>query len=258
MMKKTIVFILSILVSSFHLQAQSDDTHGIRLSALKGFTYGIRAGINIGGTSPLPIPAEIRGIESYNPTMSFSIGANANKQFDPHWGMQVGLYLEDKGMKTHATVKQYHTSITGYDGEQKSGYWTGHVRTKVTQSSITIPVLATYNISPRVNLKFGPYVSYILEREFTGTVFDGYLRENDPTGDKMEITGENAASYDFSDDMRKLQWGLQLGTQWKAFKHLLVFGDLSWGCSNIFKSDFNTITFNMYPIYATVGFGYAF
>lgn len=249
---------MTLLVYVLPLHAQRDETPAIRISALKGITYGIRAGINIGGTAPLPIPAEIREIESYNPTMSFSIGANANKQFDPFWGIQVGLYLEDKGMKTHATVKQYHTSIVGDDGERKSGYWTGHVRTKVTQSSVTIPVLATYNLSPRVKLKLGPYFSILTEREFTGTVFEGYLRENTPTGDSMEITGDNAATYDFSDDMRTFQWGLQLGTQWKAFKHLLVFGDLSWGCSNIFKADFNTITFDMYPIYATVGFGYAF
>ncbi len=258
-MKKTLVLLSVILLGSLRVFAQSgENTAEKRNGFLKEITYAIRAGINIGGTSPLPVPAEIRSIESYNPTLSFSLGANANKMFSERWGMQLGAYLEDKGMKTHAQVKQYQTSIVGYDGERKSGYWTGHVRTKVLQSSLTVPVLATYNISPRVRLKAGPYVSWVMEKEFSGTVFDGYLREDTPTGNKMEITGDNEAMYEFSKDMRNFQWGMQVGTEWKAYQHLLVFGEVSWGANNIFKSDFHTITFNMYPIYATIGFGYAF
>ena len=47
-------------------------------------------------------------------------------------------------------------------------------------------------------------------------------------------------------------------SDWRAFKHLSVFADLTWGLNDIFKKDFNTITFAMYPIYLNVGFGYAF
>ena len=31
-----------------------------------------------------------------------------------------------------------------------------------------------------------------------------------------------------------------------------------WGLNNIFKKDFETISFNMYPIYLNIGFGYVF
>ena len=34
--------------------------------------------------------------------------------------------------------------------------------------------------------------------------------------------------------------------------------DLTWGLNDIFKKDFDTISFAMYPIYLNVGFGYAF
>ena len=54
------------------------------------------------------------------------------------------------------------------------------------------------------------------------------------------------------------QWGLQVGAGWRAFKQLNVYADLTWGLNDIFKSDFNTITFAMYPIYLNIGFGYAF
>ena len=52
--------------------------------------------------------------------------------------------------------------------------------------------------------------------------------------------------------------GVQAGAEWKAFKHLNVYADLVWGLNDIFKKEFKTITFNMYPIYLNVGFGYAF
>ena len=84
------------------------------------------------------------------------------------------------------------------------------------------------------------------------------LREDDPTGPKVEFTDGKIATYDFSDDLRHFQWGLQVGAGWRAFKHLNVYADLTWGLNDIFKSDFNTITFAMYPIYLNIGFGYAF
>ena len=52
--------------------------------------------------------------------------------------------------------------------------------------------------------------------------------------------------------------GLQVGGEWKAYKHLNVHADLTWGLNDIFKKDFKTISFAMYPIYLNVGFGYAF
>ena len=73
-----------------------------------------------------------------------------------------------------------------------------------------------------------------------------------------DFTGESIATYDFSDNLRKFQWGLQLGGEWRAFKHLNVYADLTWGLNDIFKKDFDTISFAMYPIYLNIGFGYAF
>ena len=84
---------------------------------------------------------------------------------------------------------------------------------------------------------------------------DGY---NPTLAISIEFTDDKIATYDFSDDLRHFQWGLQVGAGWRAFKHLNVYADLTWGLNDIFKSDFNTITFAMYPIYLNIGFGYAF
>ena len=76
-----------------------------------------------------------------------------------------------------------------------------------------------------------------------------------PTGEKIEVSN---ATYDFSSDIKKFQYGAQVGTSWKAFSHLSVYADLTWGLNSIFEKDITAITFDMYPIYANLGFAYLF
>ena len=101
-------------------------------------------------------------------------------------------------------------------------------------------------------------MSYVMRRKFNGYVYEGYLRNGDPTGEKTSFTDGQTASYDFSDNLRRFQWGAQVGVDWQAFKHLKLYADLTWGLNDIFKNDFKTITFSMYPIYVNLGVGYAF
>ena len=209
---------VACLLASVRLSAQEERNWGIIASSLKGLEYSVKAGVNIGGTSPLPLPREIRSID----------------------------------------VKSYKMEIIGNGGERLSGYWTGGVQTKVKNSFFSIPVLALYRLNDRVEFSAGPYVSFLTNGDFYGYVYDGYLREIDPTGVKVEFTGENRATYDFSSEQRKVHWGLQAGAEWKAFKHLIVFGDLTWGLNDLFVKDFQTISFAMYPIYLNAGFGYFF
>ncbi|RHJ80663.1 porin family protein [Parabacteroides sp. AM08-6] len=263
-MKKNIIVIcvcgLALLLAALPAFGQMDRNQGIIKSALIGLEYEVKAGILIGGTSPLPLPAEIREISSYNPTLVVAVEGNVTKWLDKEekWGMMVGLRLENKGMKTDARVKNYGMEIIGDGGEIVKGNWTGNVKTKVKNSYLTVPVLGTYKFSPRFRMNLGPYFSYMMEGDFSGDVYDGYLREGNPTGNKWIFEDGKSASYDFSKNLRKFQWGAQLGAEWRAFKHLNVCADLTWGLNDIFKKDFETITFAMYPIYLNVGFGYAF
>ena len=259
-MKNRIITALVLLIGILPVCAQKDRTQGIIWSSLHGLEYSVKAGISIGGTLPIPFPKEIRSIDSYNPTIAIGLEGYARKWLDEskNWGITVGLRLENKSMKTDATVKNYGMEIIGDGGEHLKGNWTGSVKTKVRNSYLTVPILATYNLSKRWNLMLGPYVSYLIEKDFSGSVYDGYLREDNPTGEKVVFEGNQSASYDFTNDLRKFQWGLQLGGEWRAFKHLNVYADLTWGLNDIFKKDFKTITFPMYPVYLNVGFGYAF
>lgn len=223
--------------------------------------YQIRTGINIGGFSPLPFPAEIREIKGFNPRLNFSVEGSATYWFGGEkrlWGVKAGIKLENKGMKTDSKVKNYSMEILGDNGERVAGNWTGGVSTQVVNSYITIPIAVTYAMSENWGFSLGTFCSLILEKDFSGYVYDGYLREGGPTGNKVEFREDNIATYDFSNELRKFTYGIEIGSNWNASSHLNVFSNLSWGLNDVFKSDFKTITFAMKPIYLNVGFGYVF
>lgn len=257
-MKKLILSVV-LAMSAVCASAQSETTPGILWSATHNVEYAVSAGINIGGTSPLPLPAEIREINSYSPNMNLSVSGSATKWLGQtkNWGVMLGVSLGTRGMETGATVKSYSMEIID-GGGSLSGYWTGKVQTKYTSTLLSIPVSAVYRVNKRFRVHFGPYVGFHIKGDFHGSVSDGYLRKDTPTGDKVEFTDGKEATYDFSEELRTFQWGLQGGVTWSAFKHLTVYGTLNWGLNDIFKSSFKTITFDMYPIYLNAGFGYAF
>ena len=231
-----------------------DYTSGILKSAAVGIEYRVKAGLAIGGTSPIPVPLEIQEITGFNPLLNAHLEGEVLKMFDDAWGLSFGLRLESKGMKTDARVKNYNMKMVAEDGEL-AGRWTGMVETKVNNVYLTLPVLAVWRPAPRWGVKLGAYGSYLLSGHFSGAAYDGYLRVGDPTGEKVNVT---SAIYNFSDDLRSWAWGVQLGGEWRAFPHLIVSADLTWGMNSIFGKDFEVITFNMYPIYGSLSFGYAF
>lgn len=257
--KRYIIGIFAVALGSIAATAQVDRSAGIIRSMLHGVEYEVYAGANIGGASPLPLPAEIREINSYNPQLNFHIGANVTKWLDVQkkWGVAVGLRLETKGMETKATVKNYGMAII-QDGATVSGRWTGKVQTRYHSQQLVVPVTAVFKAHRRLKVHAGPYLAFAFSNDFDGYVYEGYLRDGDPTGTKWSFEGDARASYDFGDNLRHFQWGMQGGITWTAYKHLLVNANLAWGCNDIFESSFKTVTFNLYPIYLNFGFGYLF
>ncbi|WP_295730442.1 porin family protein [uncultured Muribaculum sp.] len=256
---RILIFTISFIVATFSAKAQNETTQLLEWSVLHGLEYEIYAGVNIGGTAPMPMPAEIRKIDGYNPMLNLALGGNVTKWIDtaPQWGFSVGICFENKGMDTKATVKNYGMEII-QDGSRIAGNWTGRVDTKYHTSLITFPVLARWRPTARWNFHLGPYIGLSLNHEFSGTVHDGYLREGDPTGTKVVFEGEAEAPYNFDSDLRTFQYGLQGGASWRAFKHLALRANLSWGLNDIFKKSFKTVEFPLYPIYANLGFNYIF
>ena len=216
-----------------------------------------RVGYSIGGTAPLDMPATIRKLNSYSPRSNVNAGVELYKPLNNHWGMATGIYIENKGMKTDATVKNYHMEITR-GGETLEGLFTGNVSTTVRQWMWTLPILATYEFGSHFRLKIGPYGSVITSKSFEGAAYDGYLRKGNPTGDKILLGHEEGqrGTYNFSKDMRSLQWGIKVGCDYHFSKHWGGFAEVNWGVAGVFKRDFHTIEQTMYPIYGNFVLAY--
>ena len=243
-MRKTI---LTLLLISTIVTAHAE-------SLLDNLEYTVRLGYNIGGTAPLGMPATIRSLNKYTLKANISLGVDAQKQITPQWGVLTGLHLDRKDMEIDATVKNYHMTMAK-GGDEIEGYYTGNLVTVCGEWVLTLPVMATFNVGEEVMLKCGPYVSYVMSKTFEGHVYDGYLRRDDPTGEKIEMgnTSETRGTFDFSDNMRCFQTGIDVGIDWQIGNHWGAYADLQWGLSGIHRSSFKTIEQTLYPIYGTLG-----
>lgn len=221
------------------------------------FHLKARVGYAIGGTAPLGVPAEIRGIDKFRLTPNFMVGLDCIYNFNHRLGLQAGLRFEKKDMDTEVTTKSYHMEVK-MDEDVLNGLYTGHVRQQVRQRMLTIPVLLTVRLGSKVNLKAGPYLSILLHKKFEGYAFDGYLRKDNPTSSKVVMGNREGewATYDFSDDMRSLQFGISAGVDWEFLPRLGASADLAWGLTGIHHSDFKTVEQTLYPIYGTIGLFY--
>lgn len=248
-MKKTIITLL--LVAFVGLQ------EALAIDIFGDLRYMVRLGYSLGGTAPVGMPATIRSLDKYTPTNNTLLGLDAYKPLTEKWGLQAGFHYQNKGMKTDAKVKGYSMEMRRGD-ETLSGLFTGNVVTEVDEWMVTLPLQVAYNVSPNLRLKFGPYFSYVLSNNFSGYAYDGYLRVGDPTGDKVElghVEGERG-DYDFTEDLRHWQFGLDLGADWFFSNRFGAYAGLSWGLTNIFRKDFHVIEQSLYPIYGSIGLTY--
>ncbi|UYW02496.1 PorT family protein [Flavobacterium agricola] len=222
--------------------------------------YRVKAQFSIGGASPLGLPAQIRKVESYNPTLQLGLGLDATKWFtdSQKLGLRIGLAFEGRGMKTNARVKNYYTQIEDDTGAQTKGYFTGRVVTEMNNSYITFPVSLVWNATPKWNFYAGMYFSGLIDRNFKGHIYDGNFREGTPVGELTVFEGTARGIYDFSDDLARFQFGNQLGAEFEVNKSLRIFADVTMANNQVFKHDFEAISFKMYNIYGNIGFAYVF
>ena len=256
-MKKILTTLFTVLFA-LSVQAKQDkelkeyDTNIINATQ-KGWQIRVGAGYLFGGAAPLPIPVEIRGINSFNPGLNLSLEGSIQKTFNnTGWGLQFGIRFDTKGMTTDATTKNYHMEV---DGGKIKGSFTGKVKTHVSNTYVSVPLLATYSINNRWTVAAGLYASYLLKGTFDGEAYDGYLRDTDPTGEKFDI---NNAAYDFSNDLNSFHWGIQVGAEYKIYTHFAAFANLQWGMNGIFPNGYSCVPFALTPIFGTIGFNYIF
>jgi len=164
-------------MSSFGLAQQNENGNFFT----RDMEYQLKANFGIGGSAPFGMPREIRKINNYNPTLVLGLEADATKWVSDNkkWGIRVGIRIEGKGMKTEAVVKNYFTEVIQGD-EKIKGYFTGTVETDIKNTYVTMPVSVVYKVSPRWKLYGGLYASLLVDKNFSGYVSNGHLRQNTP------------------------------------------------------------------------------
>ena len=249
MIKHCIIIIIGLLIATGAKANQPKGTDGL--------TLRLRAGYSIGATTPLGIPATIRELNSFKLSPNVLIGADATLPLSEQWGLLTGLRFENKGMDLTVTTKGYHMAMVK-GGEELEGVYTGRVQQHVKAWMFTLPLQATYSLSQRWQLRLGPYFSVLTAKAFNGNVSDGYLRKDNPTGQKIEMGHEadERATYDFSSSMRHIQTGLDLGTDWQIARRIGLGADLSWGLTGLMHSSFKTVEQTLYPIFGTLSVTY--
>jgi hypothetical protein len=222
----------------------------------KHWEFKAFAGYNTGGATPLPLPAEIRKINSWSPGFSAALAFHATRWITPEWGVTSGLAIDLKGMSIRADVKYMMTSLVVGEGDNTgtfTGMFTGKNKTTIRNGYLVLPVLAAYKPHEKWTFRLGGYFASQRDANFEGNASDGYIRNGGAAGDRINI---EKATFDFSDEVRKIDAGLMASADWFFTKKMAVTGQLSWGLVPIFPSDFNGIPYKMYNVYFMTGIAY--
>ncbi|WP_162946228.1 outer membrane beta-barrel protein [Chitinophaga barathri] len=239
------VITLFFLSAAFTSQAQ---THKLE--------HRIIAGLNIGGTAPVGLPNTIRKIESYRPEFCPVLGYELSYRHTPKWGAALAVKMDYKGMYTKDEVIYFPTMITVNDGANKGefeGTFSGKNETTVRNAYVTFPLSAVYTPNNKWRFNLGGYAAWLFSSNFYGNVSDGYIRNGGPLGEKVII---DEATFDFGNEIRRFDAGLQGSAERRVGKHLSILGALNWGLRPVFPDDFKGMDFPMYNIYLTLGVSY--
>ena len=261
----------------------SDSTSIMAESPVKP-RLSIRLGYSIGGTIPIDFPAEMRALNSYSPKVNYQFGIDYERMLTDKYGLQLGLYLERRGFKSEVEMRHYDITLE-QGGEKIKGPFSGNVVIEIVQIGVTIPVQATWHPDERWTLRLGPYVSYIHDRSFQGYAygkkvydadgkwtgsFDAFIRRDEIRGEKVEIgdiykdeagnvvdkrgtfSGEDYNSY-----LRRLQYGVDMGAEFKINRSWGAYADFSFGLNSAFNGkEGNPVSMALHPTYLTVGLTY--
>lgn len=236
-------------ISKVH--AQNDST--IAQSKMSRWENNLSVGFNFGGSAPVPFPNTIRKIDAYWPAFAPAVGYERLYHFNKKWSIGASLTFEVKGMGTRAEVLYQQTIITTDDGGTFQGIFSGKNETKVFNTYFTLPVYAVYDIDAHWRVKLGLYAACIVKSSFKGSVSDGYIRNGGPLGEKVDI---DHATFDFSKNENKFDWGLHAGGERTVGKKLAVAADFNYGLRPLFPSSFTGMDFSLYNIYLTLGVRY--
>lgn len=217
----------------------------------------VTAAYNIGGTTPMGLPAEIRKIRSYNPGAHFAVSVDAARMVSEKWGLALGAGYETVGMETGISARNYHLTMNILAGNAtgtRTGYFTGNIKNTTNISYIFIPLTAVFRPVRDWRFDAGVYFAVAVDREFTGLVHSGQIRETP----MHAAIGIDRAEYDYSSDLSRFDYGLTIAASRRVFRGLGVRAGLQWGLESVLRKSVRKIDMNTYNVYLNVGLDYTF
>jgi len=194
------------------------------------------------------MPNNIVKVESYSPGLAPSIGIDAINRISEKVGVSAGLRLENKSMKSTASVKEYSMNFGEFRGR-----FSGIVDTEMNFNYLNLPILARYTLTENFAVYAGAYYAYLLSGKFKGAANDGILNSGVP----LEITRRE--EYDFSSELRNHDIGLSMGLNFLPYnERILLCFDFNYGLVSVFSSNFTGIADDMQNIYGKLSLGYLF
>lgn len=214
--------------------------------------FGIKAGLNVGATTPLPKPKAIDKIYTWNPLMNIAIKGWLSYHLPDTkgWHLDTGLEMERKGMYvcTHATDMRINIG----DGQEAAwGLFTGNNSTEFINYYLTLPMLVAYHTSKdKFRMQVGFYLSYLMQQSFKVTLDGDGTLNGDP------ISPDHLVDYDLSDHFNKLDMGVRVGFDYFFHQRLGVTAQLNMSFEPALDRSFTMMPFPLYNIYAFAGFAY--
>ena len=214
--------------------------------------FGVKTGLSIGATTPLPKPKAIDKIYTWDPHMNIALRGWLSYRLPDTkgWHLDTGLEMERKGMyaSTHATDLRVNMG----DGNQaKWGKFTGNNSSEFINYYLTVPMLVAYHTSSeRMRMQLGFFVSYLMQQSFKVTL------DGDGTLDGKPLAPGHLVDYDLSDHFSKFDMGVRVGLDYFFHGRLGLTTQLNMSFEPALDRSFTMMPFPLYNIYAFVGFAY--
>lgn len=218
----------------------------------QGWEWSAGVGYNLGARTPMGMPAEIRGLNSYTPQPCFSVGAYSTYMANAKWGARTGLMYECKGHKAGIEVRNYKLSVTLQDAGRKEGYFTGDIENETMSHYITLPLLAVFRPCEKWDVFGGFYFSWAFSRKFVGKAHNGSIRET-PLHDRIAVRN---GTYDYSSDIRKYDIGAKVGAAYYISKKVSLQAEIQMGFIDQLDPSTRKIDQSLYNVFLNIGAAY--
>ena len=220
-------------------------------SLFNNIDYRLKAGVNLGASTPMPIPNRLSNL-SWSPNIGPFIELSIVVFPDSNIGLSAGTKIEYKKMDVSASVYQLYSEVN-IDNLLTKGYFTGTNETHLDVSYLTIPLQGIYKINHNLEFVLGFFASFSLDGNFYGAVKNGYIRAGDPTGERTDI---EFSEFDFSDELRNLDWGCIGGINTYLTKKLYLNFQINLSLSSLLNTNFAGIPYKLYNLYSSLGLMY--